>query len=129
MAVAGKSATRSRTPGRARGVSGNKKRRPIILPALKDRKLAHGYLGKVVELTSSKFTVIASAYGKTLREMRKRKYVIFDALKSAWRIGQKRRDKTGVWACFGATQGHVLLRKGSQVRLLTEKEWDAMNGC
>ncbi|MGO8931315.1 MAG: hypothetical protein ACLQU3_31040 [Limisphaerales bacterium] len=42
-------------------------------------------------------------------------------------IGQKRRDKAGVWTCFGATQGHVLLRKGSEVRRLTEKEWDAMN--
>ena len=82
-------------------------------------------LGRVVEF-SPKFTVIASAYGKTLREMRRRKHVIYDALKSAWRIGQKRRDKAGVWACFGATQGHVLLRKGSEIRRLTEKEWDAM---
>ena len=103
----------------------NKKRRPIILPGLKDRKLAGGYLGRVVQF-SPKPTVIASAYGKTLREMQRRKYVIFDALKSAWRIGQKRRDKAGLWACFGATQGHVLLRKGSEVRRLTEKEWDAM---
>jgi hypothetical protein len=108
MALAGKSATRSRTPGRARVVSTNKKWRPVILPGLKDRKLAGGYLDRVVEF-SPKFTVIASAYGKTLREMRRRKHVIYDALKSAWRIGQKRRDKAGVWACFGATQGHVLL--------------------
>jgi hypothetical protein len=78
-----------------------------------------------VEL-APKSTVIASAYGKTLREMRRRKYVIYHALKSAWRIGQKRRDETGVWKCFGATRGHVLLRKGSEVRRLTEKEWDAM---
>ena len=115
---------RSRTPGRSRGVATNQKRQPVILPALQDRKLADGYIGRVVEF-SPKPTVIASAYGKTLREMRQRKYVISDALKSAWRIGQKRRDKAGVWACFGATQGHVLLRKGSQLRLLTEKEWDA----
>ena len=106
-------------------MSTNQKRRPVILPGLKDRKLAGGYLGSVVEF-SPKSTVIASAYGKTLREMRRRKYVISDALKSAWRIGQKRRDKAGMWACFGATQGHVLLRKGSAVRRLTEKEWDAM---
>jgi hypothetical protein len=59
--------------------------------------------------------------------MRRRKYVIYDALKSAWRIGQKRRDKAGVWACIGATQGHVLLRKGSAVRRLMEKAWEAMN--
>jgi hypothetical protein len=58
--------------------------------------------------------------------MRRRKHVIYDALKSAWRIGQKRRDKAGVWTCFGATQGHVLLRKRSAVRRLAEKEWDAM---
>ena len=103
----------------------NKKRRPCILPGLRDRKLAGGYLGKVLEF-SPKPTAIASAYGKTLREMRRRKYVISDALKSAWRIGQKRRDKAGVWACFGATQGQVLLRKGSAVRRLAEEEWDAM---
>ena len=125
MAAAEKSASRQRTPGRARVVSTNKKRQPLILPGLKDRKLADGYLGRVVEFTP-KPTVIASAYGKTLREMRRRKYVISDALKSAWRIGQKRRDKAGVWACFGATQGHVLLRKGSAVRRLAEEEWDAM---
>ncbi len=106
-------------------VSTNKQRRPLILPGLHDRKLAGGYLGRVVEL-APKSTVIASAYGKTLREMRQRKYVIYDALKSAWRIGQKRRDKAEMWACFGATQEHVLLRKASEVRLLTEAEWDAM---
>jgi hypothetical protein len=106
-------------------VSTNQQRRPLILPGRKDRKLAGGYIGRVVEFRP-KPTVIASAYGRTLREMRQRKYDISDALKSAWRIGQKRRDKTGVWACFGATQGHVLLRKGSQLRLLAEKEWDAM---
>jgi hypothetical protein len=127
MALAGKSASQHRTPGRARVVFANKKRRPCILPGLRDRKLAGGYLGKVLEF-SPKPTVIASAYGKTLHEMRRRKHVIYDALKSAWRIGQKRRDKAGVWACFGATQGHVLLRKGSAVRRLTEKEWDAMKG-
>jgi hypothetical protein len=54
---------------------------------------------------------------------------IYHALKSAWRIGQKRRDETGVWKCFGATKGRVLLRKASEVRLLTEEEWDAMSGC
>jgi len=86
--------------------------------------LGGGYRGSVVELRSK--SVIASAYGKTLREMRQRKWAIYDALKSAWRIGQERRDQGGVWACFGATQGHVLLRKGSEVRRLTEKEWDAM---
>ena len=106
-------------------VSTNKQRRPLILPELQDRKLVGGYLGRVVELTP-KSTVIASAYGKTLREMRQRKYAISEALRCAWRIGQKRRDETGVWKCFGATQGHVLLRKGSEVRRLTEKEWDAM---
>jgi hypothetical protein len=125
MAAAEKSASRHQTPGRARAVPTNKKRRPTILPGLKDRKLAGGYRGSVVEFRQ-KFTVIASAYGKTLREMRRRKWAIYDALKSAWRIGQKRRDKAGVWACFGATQGHVLLRKGSEVRRLTEKEWDTM---
>ena len=97
----------------------------MILPSLNDRKLADGYKGQVVEF-SPKRTVIASACGKTLREMRTRKYVIYDALKSAWRIGQKRRDKAGLWKCFGATQGYVLLRKGSEVRLATEEEWDAM---
>ena len=106
-------------------VSTNKQRRPLILPGLKDRKLAGGYLGRVVEFTP-KPTVIASAYGKTLREMRQRKYAISEALRCAWRIGEKRRDKAGVWKCFGATNGHVLLRKSSEVRLLTEKEWDAM---
>jgi hypothetical protein len=75
---------------------------------------------------SPKSAVIASAYGKTPREMLRRKHVIYDALKSAWRIGQKRHDKAGVWACFGATQGYVLLRKGSEVRQLTEREWDVM---
>src|ERR1035438_8524853 len=81
MAAAGKSGSRDRTSGRARVVSSNKKRRPVILPGLKDRKLAGGYLGRVVEF-SPKSTVIASAYGKTLREMRRRKYVIYDALRS-----------------------------------------------
>ena len=95
MALAEKSASRHPTPGRTRVMPTNKKRRPLILPGLKDRKLAGGYLGRVVEF-SPKSTVIASAYGKTLREMRRRKYVIYDALKSAWRIGQKRRDKAGV---------------------------------
>src|ERR1035438_3285491 len=87
MAAAEKSASRHRTPGRAMVVSTNKKRRPVILPGLRDRKLAGGYLGSVVEF-SPKSTVIASAYGKTLREMRRRKDVIYDALKSDWRMGQ-----------------------------------------
>ncbi len=106
-------------------MSSNKEWQPCILPGLKNRKLAGGYLGTVVEF-SPKFTVIASAHGKTPREMLRRKHVIYDALKSEWRIGQKRRDKAGVWACFGATQGHVLLRKGSEIRWLTEKAWDAL---
>ena len=108
MAAAEKSASRQRTPGRARVVSTNKKRRPCILPGLKDRKLAGGYLGSVLEF-SPKPTVIASAYGKTLREMRRRKHVIYDALKSAWRIGQKRRDKAGVWVCLAPMTRLALL--------------------
>jgi hypothetical protein len=100
-------------------------RKPTILPALRDQKLASGYKGGVLQF-SPKGKVIASAYGRTIREMRKRKWIIYEALSHAWRIGQRRRDKAGVWKCFGATRGHVLLRKGSEVRLVTEREWDAL---
>ncbi len=100
-------------------------RKPTILPTLRDQKVAGGYKGGVVQF-SPKPKVIASAYGRTLREMRKRKRTIYDALQNTWRIGQRRRDKAGVWKCFGATRGHVLLRKGSEVRLVTEREWDAL---
>src|ERR1039457_6221915 len=51
MAVAGKTASRHRTQGRARVVSTNKKRRPVIMPGLNDRKLAGGYLDPLPPVT------------------------------------------------------------------------------
>lgn len=101
-------------------------RRPTILPAMKDRLDGTGWRGSVWAFSPKK-TVIAIAKGKTLREMRRRKHVIFEAIRDSWRIGQTRRDQYGQWKCFGATKGHVIVRrKGAAARMMTERAWDSL---
>lgn len=102
-------------------------RRPTILPSPKDQIDGAGFRGGVWAFTP-KCSIIAIAKGRTLREMRRRKYIIYEALRDAWRIGQMRRDQYGQWFCFGATKGHVLVRrKGAGAHLMTEREWDALD--
>ncbi len=52
-----------------------------ILPGLRDKIFKHGCRGEIHLLHNRKWETIAFVYGKTLKEMRKRKHIIYRALK------------------------------------------------
>lgn len=52
-----------------------------ILPGLEDVQFKKGWRGKIIEISGNGTKVICYVYGRTLREMRKRKHSIYDLLK------------------------------------------------